>query len=414
MHILIGVNSIAAASDNHIQVQYAYGRPVVLESLLQNSTLALDGGIEYSDIQISSDFKITADISAFWGLEITDYPHEFIGTRYSRPDYPLSTGRVQRSGIKYKSELLTINIGRDDMISGDARPSVLPHPISGDGFSWELSKNNWSFRHVYQSLHAETDGNQTFRRSISYHHLSHIIGNYEIGVGEYFILTGNQLGLDLKRLNPFVPYARNSHDSVSDIYPGYAGDSDNALIKLFSKWTNGTTVLSSSIYIDEFQVDQVDREVYSDALLFNLSCHFKSTLFSSPISIFGGFSASNPNFGQHPGPFTTTTNAQFPLFEYSPGMTSLLFFETDLEFRPETVFFLAFYHERWVDLSDLQPQVRNLRAVLDAQKKRSEKYLIIQLDHGFTKLPLAIGIRGWASSENGSGAQLNLSAHHGW
>ncbi|MCF7923452.1 MAG: hypothetical protein K9M55_12200, partial [Candidatus Marinimicrobia bacterium] len=338
--------SIALAESNeaaNIDISYSYGAIKLLPSLIRNSNLVFDSDEHYSDIWIEGGFTISDRLSFEGALELTDQPHQLIGTKFSRPDYPLSTGRFQKSVVSYASNDLTVSVGRDDMLSGPLRPNIFSYPSFGDGFSWRYNWKGWSFKHVFQVLPAEQANNQIFRRSISYHHLAKTLHSFTVGVGEYFILTGEHIGLDLKRLNPFLPYSLNSHDSVADYYPGFVGDSDNSLIKLFLNWSNHSSQLAVGLYVDEFQIDAVDREVYNDAMLLSFSAKHEIEWFGALNQISWGFSASNPNFGQHPGPFTTTTFAAYPLFEYTPGMKSLAYFDAQVPMGKGFQLFMGSY-----------------------------------------------------------------------
>ena len=402
---------LAEAPNHHyLDISYSYGNSQLLPSLLTNSNLVFERDKQFSDLWIQGGFKISDKLSFEGGLQLTDQPHELIGTKFSRSDYPLSTGRFQRSVIKYKSERLQVMVGRADMLSGELRPTLFSLPASGDGFSWHYRWNDWGFKHVFQVLPAESNGNEVFRRSVSYHHLSKSINTHTFGAGEYFILSGHQIGFDLKRLNPFLPFSLNSHDSEADYFSGFSGDSDNSLIKLFWEWRKKSSKIALNLYIDEFQIDAVDREVFSDAMLLSFSGTSDLVLFNQHSSLNYGFSISNPNFGQHPGPFTTTTIGLFPLFEYTPGMQSLYFFEAQLFTERKYQISLSGYSEKWLNITDLTPDQMNLRAELDDLGVNIDSRLSVQAQYKFERLPLNIHGGGWfgTNNENNSGVKIGL------
>lgn len=399
--------------DYQVDVSYSYGNTQLLPSLLANSNLNVDRDQLFSDLWIQGGFKISEKLSYEGSLELTDQPHEIIGTKFSRPDYPLSTGRVQKSVVKYESENLTVQAGRADMISGALRPALFSLPASGDGFSWQYSVNDWSFRHVFQVLPAETADDQVFRRSVSYHHLSKKINDHTFGAGEYFILTGSQIEFDLKRLNPFLPYSLNSHDSETNYYSGFPEDSDNSFIKLFWEWRGQSSKFGLSLYIDEFQIDDYDREVFSDAMLFSFSGASNLFIFNQQSTLNYGFSISNPNFGQHAGPFTTPTIGAFPLLEYTPGMQSLYFFEAQLFTERRYQISLAGFSEKWVNITQLSPDQMNLRAELDKLEVNTDSRLSLQAQYKFESLPLILSGGGWFGTNdvNSSGVKIGLHLH---
>jgi hypothetical protein len=405
--------SVWAEERNNLSISLSYGTKYLLPSLIANSDLEFDSKMSYSDLWLEGGFQISDRLRFEGVLELTDQPHELIGTKFSRPDYSLSTGRIQQSVVTYSTEKLTIKLGRDDMLSSDLRPYIFAYPIFADGIRWSYSWQDWNFEHVYQTLPAEKQSNQIFRRSISYHHLSKNFNSLTIGAGEYFILTGENIGLDLKRFNPFLPYSLNSHDSEADYYPGFTGDSDNSLIKLFLNWGKQSNKISINLYIDEFQIDAVDREEYSDAILLSLSANNELNVFGQSSILNWGFSAANPNFGQHPGPFTTTTFASFPLFEYTPGMKHLAYFEFRTLVSKEWIILIAGHSEQWVNISQLTPALMNSRAELNALKVNSDSRLTLGLEYKIKNYPVNLGIEGWSGSDSGMRLKIQFESNRG-
>ncbi|MBT4713765.1 MAG: hypothetical protein HOB84_03225 [Candidatus Marinimicrobia bacterium] len=411
-----GYSSAAIAQvneDYQLQVSYSYGSSQLLPSLITNSNIAFDGSNQFSDIWFRGGFKISEQLSYMGALEITDQPHELILTKYSRPDYPLSTGRIQQSVVSYTTNKLEVKIGRDDMLSNDLRPGIFTYPLFADGMSWNYSWHNWSFKHVFQILPGESHLNQNFRRSVSYHHLSRSFNNLTIGAGEYFILTSENIGFDLKRYNPFLPYFVNSFDSEADIYPGFSGDSDNGLIKLFLDWRNQSSKVSINLYIDEFQIDAADREVVSDAILLSFSAEHEIKAFGQRNLLNWGISAANPNFGQHPGPFTTTTIGMYPLLEYTPGMKNLVYFESRTLLNETWEILIAGHSERWVNISQLAPSLMNRRDELKALSGNSDSRLALGLGYKLKNYPVDLGIEGWSGSDSGVRIKIQFASNRG-
>ena len=397
-----GFSSMAIAEsiqDYNLNISYSYGMNQLTPSLISNSNLDFDRDEMYSDFWIQGGFKISDRISFAGALELTDQPHTLIGTKFSRPDFPLSTGRFQQSVVKYANDKLTFQAGRDDMLGNPLRPTMFKYPLYADGIGWDYAWHRWIFRHVYQVLPAEKQANETFRRSVSYHHLSRVFSSFSIGAGEYFILTGDNLGVDFKRLNPFLPYSLNSHDSETDYYPGFSNDSDNSLIKLFFNWEKRSNKISLNLYIDEFQIDADDRELYSDAMLFSLSAENEINALGQNNLLKWGFSFANPNFGQHNGPFTTPTIGAYPLFEYTPGMKNLYYFDARLFTDKSYQISLSGYTQKWVEISQLSPDRMNQRIELDQLDVYSDYRLSVGVNYKLQQLPLKLGIVAWAGSE---------------
>jgi len=336
-----------------------------------------------------------------------------IGTKFSRPDFILSTGRFQESYISYDGKSFSASFGRANFFDENFRPAIFAQPVNGDGFSWKYASRGFAFKHVLESLPAEKSEDVVFRRLFSYHHLEYQFGRMAIGAGEYFILTGNNIGLEFKRLNPFLPFSLNSHDSQSDNYPGYTGDSDNALIKLFLNWSTRTSSLYLNLYIDEFQMDAADREYNNDAILLNLNVVkvFESFAgFNLPWSLESTLSLANPNFGQHPGPFTTTTSAHYPLFEYSPGQKRLFYIKSDILLNDRSRVSISFHKEQWVNIASLSPELRNQKTALQGLTDQQDSRIVAGYQFELEALHAAIELQAWWTSivEEHMGANVSL------
>ena len=402
LHLCFSSGAFAEDEKSYqFEVSYTYGNLQLLPALIANSGINFDSDQQYSDIWVHSDINISDKLSYSGSAELTDQPHALIGTKYSRPDYPLSTGRIQRSSFKYSHKDVELILGREDMHSSSLRPQIFNYPTFGDGFSWSYKVKGWSAQHVFQVFAAEKGIGHTFRRSISYHHLSKDFACFTLGVGEYFILTGENIGFDLKRLNPFLPFALNSHDSEADQYPGYVGDTDNSLIKLFMKWQNGVSHFVVSLYVDEFQIDAVDRKTNNDAMLLNISALSELSIFGSKSQVYYGFSIANPNFGQHPGPFTTTTSGIYPLFEYTPGMKNLVYLDSRTTISNNWNLNLAAYTEEWVEIMLLSPGDMNDRPKLDSLEIHSDSRFRLGVEYSMNQFPISVELSGWSGYSSG-------------
>ena len=401
--VAFGSSNSSSVADG-IELNYSIGSYYLSPSLRQNSNLNYNDTKKYHDIWISGVQQIGTNLRYSGALELTTLPHKVIGTNYSRLDYPITTGRFQESKIEYWSESLRILIGRANFFEDTYRSQVFPAPINGDGLSWIFTSNSWSFKHVIESLPAEISSifpETIYRRLLNYHHLTFQWRNSTFGAGEYYILTGTSIGLDLKRMNPFVPYSRNSHDSYLDIAPGYTGDTDNSLIKLFWEWESTLLDLSANLYIDEFQVDLADRKTNNDALLLNINYQQEFNSISS-LNLSGkieaSFSIGNPNFGDHPGPFTGTNSAEYPILEYSPGMLNMTFFKSSLNPTPGCKVSLAAHSESWVNISRLPPELRNQRSALDTLLVQEDSHIIFEYEQNITSLHSTILFATWRST----------------
>ena len=116
-------NSVAAnpgyETKYTLKVGYSFGKEYLLPSLRSNSNLDYDKEKNYSNIQINLKTKLTQNISYSGILELSDKPHELIGTKYSRPDFLITTGRFQESKIEYQSKSFMMHDERHYKVPAD-------------------------------------------------------------------------------------------------------------------------------------------------------------------------------------------------------------------------------------------------------------------------------------------------------
>jgi hypothetical protein len=357
-------NNNPTPSNNHY-ISFSSGSHFLLPSLVNNTHTSYEIENIYSDLWVSWSKRITESIEYSGSIELANLPQEVVGTNYSRSDYLLTTGRFQEGGIKYSGNNLVFRAGRLYFFDENERPEIFINPSSGDGFSWTYEFKGWQFKHVMETLRAERSSGLNFRRLLNYHHLRFHYGPISFGAAEYFILTGTNISLDLKRFNPFLPYTANIHDSLDDWYPGYEGDADNSIINFFSAWNSGQLSIILSLYIDELQIDSWDRDIHNDAILFNILGNFtpESLWYGNQSNFLATVSISNPNFGEHPGPITTATNGIFPLFETSIGIKELYYTNISIK-NPKRLIGISYHWEKWVNIKSLSPGDRNLKSLL--------------------------------------------------
>jgi hypothetical protein len=407
--ILLGANEYYNQQPfNSISISYSYGSHFLLPSLVNNIQTNFERESHYSDLWVSWSKVISDRVEYSGSLELADLPQEVVGTNYSRSDYLLNTGRFQKGEIKYTGDNLVLRIGRSYFFDENKRPEIFNMPTSGDGFSWTYNFNSWQFKHVMETLRAERSDGLNFRRLLNYHHLRFNYGRISFGVAEYFILTGTNISLDFKRLNPFVPYSGNSHDSLDDWYSGYDGDADNSLINFFSTWNAGEISVNLNLYVDELQIDSWDRDIHNDAILFNFSGSF------TPNNQWHGYrsnflttiSFSNPNFGEHPGPFTTATSGIFPLHETSVGLKELYYGNISITNETHQIG-VAYHWEKWVNIKSLSPGDRNLKRLLSTLENQTDSTVKLFFRYtGFKKSIL--GFELWNTKHFNSSIGINF------
>jgi len=386
---------------NVVSMQYTYGQYYILPSLVANTRLSYDERRFYNDLWFSFSSSLSDKISYHFAVEVSDLPHDVIGTIFSRSDYPLSTGRFQQSEISYDSKKLYVKVGRGNHFNELKRPEVFAKPVNVDGISWTYISDNWEFKHTIASLRAERSSSINYRRLLNYHHFKYKFGRIDVGISEYFILTGTTIGIDLKRLNPFIPYSRNSHDALEDRYEGFSGDADNAIIKAFSQWESNQWTLILNVYVDELQIDSWDRSFLSDAMLLNMTgiYHPSRGIMGYQSMIEASVSLSNPNFGEHPGPFTTPTNGMYPLFETSTGLKELLFLKIAVNPSIKYLLEFSFHSEKWVLISKIPRDERNIKTALNSLPNISDSLVKLSLTYKFLSRS-TVNVEGWYETPN--------------
>jgi hypothetical protein len=414
--VLFGDEHSEKQVSDGIEFKYSYGSVFLIPSLEVNSGLGYNHAKNYSTLSFKWEKTISQKLRYIGHLELTDKPHSLIGTKFSRSDFPLSTGRFQESKVTYISKHFLFEIGRTNFLEENYRSSVFISPINGDGISWVYKREGMAFKHVLESLPAQKSNNAVFRRLLSYHHLTYRFGSALVGIGEYFILTGDPIGMDLKRLNPFLPFSLNSYDSEADVYLGYNGDSDNTLIKLFLDWYGSSFSMNMNLYIDEFHIDADDRKTKSDAILLNINVQDTFQINSTSnisATVEGAISISNPNFGGHPGPFTSATSAGYPLLEYSPGMLSLSYFKAKIRTSSLGLFSLSIHRERWVEISSITPHLQNIRSAIETLPVHKDVTVMAGYELDLTRFNSKILFTGWQSSDlNNSGLLVSISTRY--
>jgi hypothetical protein len=402
----------ASIEENWLRLKLNYGGIFFLPSLLANSNLEFSSENSYSDIFSTVNIKISENITYSGLLQLSNQPHTMIGTKLSRPDFPLSTGRIQESKIDFQGKSFKVSLGRANFLNTIPRAEIFVQPVSGDGFCWSIYSDSWEFKHSIQSLPSEFSDATVFKRLLNYHHLATTFGHTKIGAGEYYIVSAPSLGIDLHRFNPFLPYSLVSHDSYDESHPGFLGDLDNAIINFFWNWNYGATIFTGNLYIDEFHIDSWDRKVKNDAILLSIFGRHNfsnSTKIRFPFTVESAFSVGNPNFGQHKGPFTAANSASFPLFTGSPGMKSLGFLKVLLHTSNYTTFTFSFHKEEWIRISSLATRDVNLKAALSKLPNKRDSRLTITFQRKIRTFNAIINIGVWSQVNDGNKSGANVS-----
>ena len=264
---------------------------------------------------------------------VTDRDRSYVGATHARPDLPVffSTGRFFSGEVRYTGDMLNLRLGR---LFPDYHPFLQISPyaretISGDGVDWSLKGSFWRFDNRIQFLKNERIEQRAINRIFNFHAIFLNAGKWTVGLGEFLLYTGDNRGIDWLWSNPFISYVVHNYDA----YPGegrtateYGGDTDNGLIYADLAWEGRALQITTRLYVDEFQVDQPDREVRTDEFLshiqfvYNLNGSADKSIFIPKSLILTG-SLASAGFGYHPGLFTDFYVGDYPLLPTETGRT---------------------------------------------------------------------------------------------
>jgi len=299
---------------------------------------------------------------------LTDRGHEYVGATRSRPDLPFafSSGRFLSGEIRYEGRLLRLRLGR---LFPDYHPfkQISPYAaeyISGDGIDWSIGRGFWRFENRITFLKNEQIEKRAINRIFNFHALHLTFGDWTFGFGEFLIYTGDNRGLDWIWSNPFISYVVHNYDA----YPGegssaseYGGDTDNSMFYFQAGKSGRVFSLMTRLYLDEFQVDEPDREKHTDELLSHTQLMFKPAgrgLVPETILLTASFATAA--FGYHPGLFTTYYAGDYPLLPMQSGRVR--YFSLTGFWQGKTWHLITdFWAGDYADIRSLPPQHRHKR-----------------------------------------------------
>ncbi len=117
----------------------------------------------------------------------------------------------------------------------------------------------------------------------------------------------------------------------------------------------------------------------------------------------------NPNFGDHPGPFTRANSAGYPLMQFSPGLVGLGYCKWSHSFTKSTYISFSYAKEYWKNISPIPPEFRNRIDVLDALPLLDDELFHLSYELNVTQLKAKFMVEVWASinDENSNGIILS-------
>ncbi len=195
--------------------------------------------------------------------EAASMPH-FTGVARDRSRFGFDTGEFDQAYLGIKGDWYQVEYGRNRNIWGPLTENNLV--LSANQPSYERLSVTLSFwkmkaRYFYGFLEAyEEPGTQNvFQRYISGRMLEYSNGkNFLLGLGEITILSGIDRPLDLAFLNPIALHLETDQNNRSN---ATSADFNNAVWVSYLDWYAFNQLrISTTLLMDEFQLDDEDRE----------------------------------------------------------------------------------------------------------------------------------------------------------
>jgi hypothetical protein len=279
-------------------------------------------------------FTLTQPLTSRWDFTtscfVTDRDRSYVGATHARPDLPVffSTGRFFSGEVRYTGKMLHFRLGR---LFPDYHPYLQISPyaretISGDGVEWSLKGSFWAFENRIQFLKNERFNGQAINRIFNFHRAELSYKRWSLGLGEFLLYTGINQEIDWTWSNPFISYVVHNYDTYADQEHAseFDGDTDNGLMYADLKWEGRDLQVTSRLYVDEFQVDAPDREVFTDEFLSHTQLIYTLPENRSPWmpqTLLATVSFSSAGFGYHKGLFTDFYVGEYPLLPTETGRT---------------------------------------------------------------------------------------------
>ena len=308
----LGLNELLPKDDSTLYLGYNF------KSIISNNFPNLTAGFYLSGNLGSIKYLIEP--------VITSYNHKIveIGFDYSRNNFSAS---IINAFIEAKFNNFTLYFGKFPIFWGKSTNNSLIQ--SGkfpayDNVLLKFSKYKFSYDMMFGQLNSITnDDNITINRNISGHRLNFDLAkNLNVGFGEQIIYTGENRSIDLKYLNPYVPYF--SHGLKKPDLDKYT-DNDNSIIFLDISYTQSSKLnYYSEFIIDDFQIDETNAP-NSIGLKIGMN---KTINYDKSIKLFFNFEYTKINKWTylHHGEFTSWHNYDYSLGNYyGPDAESLDF-----------------------------------------------------------------------------------------
>ena len=251
---------------------------------------------------------------------VNDYYKKIaLGNNYSKYDM---SGRIKNAYFTFSNHNFDFTFGRFSLFWGQSKfRSIISsgHFPSTENILIRYNAKRFNFELYHGQLSPELNlENIRINRNFGGHKLSLKLNNsLSIAIGEYIIYTGQNRGIELIYLNPYVPYFLTGLENSEQPHPYMSSDNDNSII--FSDFRfnyNKNVDIFGEVIIDDLQIDKTGID---NALGFKIGIEGVLDLYRKKIYYNFDITQISKWTYIHNGQFTTFQNMGHPIgFKFGP------------------------------------------------------------------------------------------------
>lgn len=242
---------------------------------------------------------------------------EYLHTNYERGGYSVSFNNALIN-LTNERKNISFSFGRSLFFWGESiNSSIIKSIDSGpmDFFSINLYTQKFRYEILKSQLVSTKDVKlNNYNRYFIGKRLVYKKNNFQMSIGEMFIYTGLNRGVELKYLNPFAPsFLKDMNTSDFEFEDNY----NSIIFATFHFIKNNNLKIYNEFIMDDFQIDNTGRD---NKLGFKIGCKFFK---SNKYELIYEFTNINKTTYMHDGKFTSFFNNERPLgYKYGPNSIS--------------------------------------------------------------------------------------------
>ena len=250
-----------------------------LQSRWQYDTASDEGG-HYTELWFWH--QLNKPLTLFVSAAVTNNPdgEYLLGTHHTRLGH---TGMINRAYVSGRWDHFELLWGRVPLQWGPGRLRQLG--VQGNMPSQDLIKLTFKQAGRYrlstflsqldrQSIDSDAGGTVLYNRWLAGHRLEIPLFEQKVlvGLGDYVLYTGQNRGIEINYFNPLSPFHtqtfENKVEGIDTAVDSTArGDNQNVAIYGDCNWAIQPNLhLYGELFVDEFQIDQADRDKMDDSI----------------------------------------------------------------------------------------------------------------------------------------------------